>query len=204
MGDTFFSEPEVRTIETPKPGAAGLVTKRDATGRAHSVRPATPLKAPPAVRPPAAHSPTSTPDGLSRGWGSHPRGGMGGVGPPPIKLLDGIWFKVGGRRLGDGTPAERFTSGWGYHRIRYAQHGGVRVERTDVVPDGVRAGLIGLTLRSADARRVRLVVDAHSELLATYPWGETTPDQLTYNLDDDGAFDPASGRLVFTEQGTPP
>jgi len=147
---------------------------------------------------------TSTADGLYPAMGFHTRGEMGGIWSPPIKLLDGIWFKVGGRWLGDGVAAERFTSGWGYHRIRYAARGGVAVTRTDVVPDGVRAGLIGLTLRSSSPRRVRLVVDAHSELLSTYPWGETTPSQLTYNLDDAAAFDAATGRLVFTEQGTPP
>lgn len=72
------------------------------------------------------------------------------------------------------------------------------------MPDGVRAGLIGLTLTSRTNRRVPLVVDAHSGLLSTYPWGETDPDQLAYNLVDDGAYDLSSGRLVFTEQGTPP
>jgi len=147
---------------------------------------------------------TGTADGLYPAMGFHTRGEMGGVWSPPIKLLDGIWFNVAGRWLGAGTPAERFTSGWGYHRIRYHQRGGLAVQRTDVVPDGVRAGLIGLTLRSSAPRTVRLAVDAHSELLATYPWGETTPNQLTYNLDDEGAYDDVTGRLVFTERGTPP
>ncbi|GAB3824698.1 M4 family metallopeptidase [Kribbella italica] len=54
--------PEVRTLETPKAGGAGLVTKRDATGRAHSVRPATPLKAPASVSAKAGKSATSKPD----------------------------------------------------------------------------------------------------------------------------------------------
>ena len=36
----------------------------------------------------------------------------------------------------------------------------------------------------------------------SYPWGETTPSQTTYNLHDTGGCD--GGRLVFREQGTPP
>lgn len=60
---------------------------------------------------------TSTADGLYPAMGFHTRGEMGGIWSPPIKLLDGIWFRVGGQWLGDGIPAERFTSGWGYHRI---------------------------------------------------------------------------------------
>ena len=46
---TTADSPKIRTVETPKAGGKGLVTKRDATGRAHSVRPATPLKAPASV-----------------------------------------------------------------------------------------------------------------------------------------------------------
>jgi hypothetical protein len=147
---------------------------------------------------------TSTADGLYPAMGFHTRGEMGGFWAPPIKLLDGIWFSVDGRWLGAGVPAQQFASGWGYHRTTYARRGGVEVRRTDVVPDNVRAGLIGLTLTSRRSRTVPFVVDAHSELMSTYPWGETTPSQLEYNLDDEGAFDDATGRLVFTEQGTPP
>ncbi|HEX6254862.1 MAG TPA: hypothetical protein VFZ70_03530 [Euzebyales bacterium] len=147
---------------------------------------------------------TSTADGLYPAMGFHTRGEMGGMWSPPIKLLDGMWFNVGGRWLGDAAEATSFSSGWGYHRIAYAARGGLTVDRTDVAPDGVRAGLIGLTLTSNSPRRVRLLVDAHSELMSTYPWGETDPSQLEYNLADDGSFDASRGRLVFSEQGTPP
>ena len=42
----------------------------------------------------------------------------------------------------------------------------------------------------------------HSELMKVYPWGESTPSQTTYNLQDTGSV---SGKnLVFREQGTPP
>ena len=52
-------------METPKAGGAGLVTKRDQTGRAHSIRPATPLKAPASVSAKASKSASSTPDALA-------------------------------------------------------------------------------------------------------------------------------------------
>lgn len=63
--DPAVKNPEVRTIDTPKAGGSGLVTKRDAIGRAHSVRPATPLKAPASVSAKAAKSATSKPDSLA-------------------------------------------------------------------------------------------------------------------------------------------
>ena len=142
----------------------------------------------------------STEDGLYPAAGWHTAGEMGGMWTPPLKLLDGVWFGLGGSWLGGQAKAESFTAGHGYTRIRY-DTGGVRVDRTDVAPDGVRAGLIGLTLTSATARTVRLDVDAHSELMSAYPWGSTTPDQQANNLPDTGAYD--GGSLVFREQGTP-
>jgi hypothetical protein len=128
------------------------------------------------------------------GW--HVRGEMGGFWSPPIKLLDGLWFAVDGQWL----RASRFTSGHGYVRMDLAGAGGLRVRRTDVMPDGVRAALVGLTF-DGRRRRVNLSVDAHSELLSAYPWGWTTPDAETFNLPDVGGFD---GRnLVFRETGRP-
>ncbi|MGH3387415.1 MAG: hypothetical protein ACRDOO_00885 [Actinomadura sp.] len=145
---------------------------------------------------------TFTEDGRYPAAGFHTRGEMGGFWTPPLKLLDGVWFGLDGDWLGDEVAAERFTSGFGYTRIRYAAANGVRVERTDVVPDQVRAGLIGLTLSSGADRTVRLDVDAHSELMSAYPWGGTTPNQLAYNLPDTGGFD--RDALVFRDKGTPP
>jgi hypothetical protein len=143
----------------------------------------------------------STEDGLYPATGWHTLGEMGGFWTPPLKLLDGVWFGVGGQWLGGAqAKAERFTAGQGYTRISY-QAGGVRVERTDVAPDGVRAGLIGLRLTAPTARTVRLDVDAHSELMTAYPWGSTTPDQKAANLPDTGAYE--DGALVFRERGTP-
>ena len=62
---TATSSPEIRTVETPKAGGKGLVTKRDETGRAHSVRPATPLKAPASVSAKAGKSASSKPDAVA-------------------------------------------------------------------------------------------------------------------------------------------
>ena len=131
--------------------------------------------------------------------GFHTRGEMGGFWTPPIKLLDGVWFGLGDEWFG---PASRFTSGWGYTRTDLPALDGVAATRTDVVPDGLRAGLIGLTLTAGDARTVTLRMDAHSELMSVYPWGETTPSQSAVNLPDRGAY--RDGRLVFRDAGTPP
>ena len=57
--------PEIRTLETPKAGGKGLVAKRDATGRAHSIRPTTPLKAPASVGAKAGKSATSKADAVA-------------------------------------------------------------------------------------------------------------------------------------------
>ena len=144
----------------------------------------------------------STADGLYPATGWHIRGEMGGLWAPPVKLLDGVWFAVDGAWLGAQAPAEQFTSGYGYTRIGYGPTDGVSVERTDVAPDGMRAGLIGLTLTADESRTVELDVDAHSELMTTYPWGSTTPNQTTFNLQDTGSY--SGDALVFRERGTPP
>src|SRR4051794_33129024 len=52
--------------------------------------------------------------------GFHPRGEMGGFWPPPIKVLDGVWFGVNGTWL----KASTFTSGAGYTRMSLAGPGG--------------------------------------------------------------------------------
>ena len=76
----------------------------------------------------------------------------------------------------------------------------VSVERTDFVPDGTRATLVGLTLTSPQPRTVPIAVDAHSELMSSYPWGWTTPNAGTFNLQDTGVVRP-SGALLFREHG---
>jgi hypothetical protein len=137
-------------------------------------------------------------DGSYPAEGFHTRGEMGGFWSMPIKLLDGVWFGVNGNWL----KATRYSTGWGYTRMDLGRHSGVTISRTDVAPDGLRAGLIGLTFTATQARTVRLTMDAHSELMQAYPWGETTPSQTAYNLPDTGAV--AGRNLVFREDGTPP
>ncbi|WP_433306125.1 hypothetical protein ACQP2F_19955 [Actinoplanes sp. CA-030573] len=132
-------------------------------------------------------------DGTYPATGWHIRGEMGGFWSQPIKLLDGVWFAADGAWL----TASRFTAHPGYTTMTLAGPGGMEIERTDVVPDGARAALIGLRL-PAGAGTVRLTVDAHSELLSAYPWGFTTPSQATANNPDTGSFD---GRnLVFRDR----
>lgn len=136
-------------------------------------------------------------DGSFPAMGFHTRGEMGGVWMPPIKLLDGMWFGVDGEWL----EAERFTSGFGYTQMEMPETDGLEITRTDFVPDGGRAALIGLSFSSDEERSFTLNVDAHSELMSSYPWGETTPSQTDFNLEDEASFE--NGRLLFREQGTP-
>ena len=137
-------------------------------------------------------------DGSYPATGFHTRGEMGGFWTPPVKLLDGLWFKAGGTWL----TSQRYTSGWGYQRMDLGTHDGVAITRTDLAPNGLRAGLVGLRLTSSTPRTLDLAVDAHSELMKVYPWGETKPSQTDYNLPDTGAVDGTN--LLFREQGTPP
>src|SRR3954469_945267 len=88
-------------------------------------------------------------DGSYPATGWHIRGEMGGFWSPPIKLLDGLWFAVDGQWL----RASRFTSGRGFVTMDLAGPGGLRVRRTDVVPNGARATLVGLTF-SGPGRRL--------------------------------------------------
>ncbi|MFG1605065.1 hypothetical protein [Actinoplanes sp. NPDC049265] len=131
-------------------------------------------------------------DGTYPATGWHIRGEMGGFWSPPIKLLDGIWFRVGGTWL----RAGRFSSGPGFTTMTLNGPGGLTVQRVDVVPDGGRAALIGLRFPPS-AGSLRLTVEAHSELLAAYPWTSTTPSAGGTNRPDVGSFD--GHNLVFTD-----
>ncbi len=150
----------------------------------------------------------STADSLYPAAGWHIRGEMGGVWTPPIKLVDGVWFRLADQWLGDpdGAAATRTTAGWGYTRTSFEKVDQVTVERTDFVPDGTRATLVGLTLTSPQPRTLPIALDAHSELMSVYPWGWTTPNAGTFNLQDTGSYRTYDGRgvLQFREQGTPP
>jgi hypothetical protein len=131
----------------------------------------------------------------ANGW--HTTGEMGGIITPPLKLLDSVYFGVDAQWVG---PATRFTSGWGYTRYDLPPVGGVRLSRTDFVPDGRRGALLGLTLTSDEKRTAEVMVDAHSELITQYPWGfaGTTPN-ASENAPDRAAL--RGGTLVFRDTG---
>lgn len=135
----------------------------------------------------------------ANGW--HITGEMGGVWTSPMKLVDGVWFGLDGQWVG---PATKFTSGQGYTRYDLPDTAGLKVQRTDFVPDGVRGALFGLTVtNSGAARSTTLSVDAHSELMGQYPWGfdGVTPN-ASDNLPDHGSYD--GSNLVFTDDGSLP
>jgi len=140
-----------------------------------------------------------TADGRFPAAGFHTRGEMSGFWTPSLKLLDGVWFGLDDQWIGEGT---RTTSGWGYVRTDLPATDGVAASRTDFVPDGVPGALVGLTLQSSTTKTVTLRADAHSELMGSYPWGETTPSQTTVNLPDTAAVEGTA--LVFRDRGTPP
>src|SRR3954453_1170420 len=102
----------------------------------------------------------------ANGW--HIPGEMGGIWTPPLKLADGVWFGVDGQWVGQAT---KFTSGRGYVRYSLPSLSGLRLQRTDFVPDGVRGALFGLQLTNQPTTTVFSVdVYAHSELMPAYPW----------------------------------
>jgi hypothetical protein len=136
----------------------------------------------------------------ANGW--HSTGEMGGVITPPLKLLDGVWFGVDGRWVGQAT---KFTSGWGYTRFDFPDISGLHVQRTDFAPDARRAVLFGLKLTNpaSKGKTVKVMVDAHSELMTAYPWGFTgvTPN-ASDNIPDHGSF--TNNELQFTDDGALP
>jgi len=136
----------------------------------------------------------------ANGW--HITGEMGGIWAPPLKLADGIWFGVDDQWI---RPATRFTSGRGYTRYAFPPAAGLRVARTDFVPDGRRAALFGLTLANPEqtAKTVTVKVDVHSELLGAYPWsGSEGHPTAADNLTDVASYE--NGQLVFVDRGTLP
>jgi hypothetical protein len=136
----------------------------------------------------------------ANGW--HITGEMGGVWTPPMKMLDGVWFGVGDQWAGQAT---NFTSGKGYTRYDLPPLSGLNLRRTDFVPDGRRAALFGLELSNPGgaAKTVTVKVDAHSELMTSYPWGWSSGGPSAGdNLPDSGSFQ--GGALVFRDQGSLP
>ena len=131
------------------------------------------------------------------GW--HTTGQMGGVFAPPVKLLDGLWFGLGGSWL---DAATRYTSGPGFVRLTFPVTNGVQPTLTEFAPDGVPAVLFGLTLVPANgnAATVAVTADAHSEVSATYPWGGTTPTWDQFN--NQNTVSASGGVIQFNQSKT--
>lgn len=133
------------------------------------------------------------------GW--HIQGEMGGVWTHPIKLLDGYWFALNGEWV---PPANRFTSGMGYVQMDFPAIEGFHLTRTEFAPDGFPVVLIGLSLSnpSSEVRSVELTMHVHSDIIASYPWGWSRPQNTEqFNEDDEGSYDADNRRLVFMEPG---
>ena len=141
-------------------------------------------------------------DGMFYANGWHITGEMGGFWTPPMKMLDGLWFGVDDDWVG---PARRFSTGWGYTRYDLPDTAGLRVRRVDFAPDGAAAVVSRLQLLNGAprARTVTVRVQAHSELMGSYPWGFSgvTPN-ASDNLPDHGAF--TGSALRFTDTGSLP
>ena len=135
----------------------------------------------------------------ANGW--HIAGEMGGIWSEPIKLVDGVWFGIDGQWVGQAT---QFTSGWGYVKFDLPTTGGLRLERTDFAPDGRRGALIALKMTnpSGSARTVTVKVDAHSELLAEYPWSFGNTPHARDQGEDTAAVE--DGSLLFRDTSTLP
>jgi hypothetical protein len=132
------------------------------------------------------------------GW--HITGQMGGVWAPPVKLLDGLWFGVGGHWLDSATT---FTSGPGFVRLTFPVTGGLQPVLTEFAPDGQPLVLAGLTLVpvSGHAANVNVVADAHSQVAAAYPWTSTNPTFQQFNHANTASV--SNGVLQFQQQQTP-
>jgi hypothetical protein len=132
------------------------------------------------------------------GW--HITGQMGGVWAPPVKLLDGIWFKVAGSWLDSATT---YTTGPGFSRLSFPVTDGLQPTLTEFAPDGVPAVLFGLTLVPAagKATTVNVTADAHSQVAASYPWTSTKPTFDAYNHQN--TVSAADGVIQFNQHGRP-
>jgi len=116
-----------------------------------------------------------TADGRFPQLGWHLRGEMGGVWIPPIKVLDGFWLTLQGRPL---PPAREFRAHPGHVELIYPAIGGIELTRTEIVPDGTAAVLVGITLRCSllEAESAELGVWVRSRLLPAYPWSDGQPN----------------------------
>ena len=132
------------------------------------------------------------------GW--HITGQMGGVWAPPVKLLDGVWFSVGGHWL---DAAARYTTGPGFVRLSFPVTGGLRPTLTEFAPDGQPTVLFGLTLTpvSGKATTASVAADAHSQVAAAYPWGFTKPTFDSFNHQN--TVSASGGAIQFRQDARP-
>src|SRR5215212_4217758 len=141
-------------------------------------------------------------DGSFPPIGTRIRGEMGGLWAPPIKLLTGYWLALNG----DWLPAATcFTSGAGYVQLQLPERDGIAITRTEFVPDGLAALVIGLTLQNASAhdQHITITLAARSQLMGAYPWNDTSPSADELNRKDTASYDPAAGTLTFRSHERP-
>ncbi len=132
------------------------------------------------------------------GW--HTTGQMGGVWAPPTKLLDGLWFSVGGQWL---DAAATYTSGPGFVRLTFPVTGGLQPTLTEFAPDGQPTALFGLTLTPVNgkATTASVAADAHSQVAAAYPWGFTKPTFDSFNHQN--TVSASGGVIQFRQESRP-
>ncbi len=132
------------------------------------------------------------------GW--HTTGQMGGVWAPPTKLLDGLWFSVGGHWL---DASATYTTGPGFVRLSFPVTGGLQPTLTEFAPDGQPTVLFGLTLTpvSGKTTTASVAADAHSQVAAAYPWGFTKPTFDSFNHQNTVS---ASGNVIQFRQESRP
>ncbi len=131
------------------------------------------------------------------GW--HTTGQMGGFWAPPVKALDGLWFQLHGTWLDQATT---YTSGPGFVRLSFPVTHGLRPTLTEFSPDGTPVVLVGLTLVPVgqEARNIDLVAQAHSQVMAAYPWSSTTPTAQQVEHPDTASVQ--GGGVQFKQTGT--
>ncbi len=125
---------------------------------------------------------------------------MGGVWAPPTKLLDGLWFGVGGHWL---DAAAKYTTGPGFVRLSFPATAGLQPTLTEFAPDGLPTVLFGLTLVPVNgkAATASVVADAHSQVSAAYPWGSTTPTFDSFNHQN--TVSASGGVIQFRQESRP-
>ena len=135
----------------------------------------------------------------ANGW--HITGEMGGIGAPPLKLADGIWFGIDDDWVG---PATKFTSGRGY--VQYTLppvHGLLRRPAPTSPPRSPRRALRPGACQpdgggqDGDGQGRRALRVAWPEA----SWASTTPS-ASGNLTDIASYE--NGGLTFTDRGTLP